>query len=94
MKEILLCKYGELTLKGLNRGYFEKLLYRDMKKRLEKAGNFSVTYIQSTVYVEPLDDDADIEEAFRLCRMLPSMDFSFTCFTTKGDMVSTITVTS
>ena len=44
MKEILLCKYGELTLKGLNRGYFEKLLYRDMKKRLEKAGNFSVTY--------------------------------------------------
>lgn len=70
MKEILLCKYGELTLKGLNRGYFEKLLYRDMKKRLEKAGNFSVTYIQSTVYVEPLDDDADIEEAFRLCRKI------------------------
>ncbi len=68
MKEILLCKYGELTLKGLNRGFFEKLLERELKKRLRLAGNFSITHAQSTVYVEPLDDDADIEEAFRLCR--------------------------
>ncbi len=68
MKEILLCKYGELTLKGLNRGYFEKLLRRELEKRLKLAGNFSVIPVQSTIYVEPLDDDADIDEALRLCR--------------------------
>ena len=68
MKEVLLCKYGELTLKGLNRGYFEKLLRRELTKRLKKAGNFKVSFCQSTVYVEPLDDDGDFEEAFRLCK--------------------------
>lgn len=68
MKEVLLCKYGELALKGLNRGYFEKLLKREMEMRLRLAGNFKVTLAQSTIYVEPLDDDCDIDEALRLCR--------------------------
>lgn len=68
MKEVLLCKYGELALKGLNRGYFEKLLKREMEKRLKLAGNFKVTLSQSTIYVEPSDDDSDIDEAFCLCR--------------------------
>ena len=68
MKEILLCKYGELTLKGLNRGYFEKLMMRQLQSRLKRAGNFSVNYSQSTIYISPLDDDADIDEALRLCR--------------------------
>lgn len=68
MNEILLCKYGELTLKGLNRGYFEKLLRRELQKRLKLAGNFSVSLMQSTIYVEPQDEDADIDEALRLCR--------------------------
>ncbi len=68
MKEILLCKYGELALKGLNRGFFEKLLVKELKSRLILAGSFSVNHKQSTIYVEPLDEDADIEEAFRLCR--------------------------
>ncbi len=67
MKEIILCKYGEIVLKGLNRGQFEKLLVKELKKRLALAGNFSVENRQSTIYVEPLDDDCDIEEAFRLC---------------------------
>ena len=70
MKEILLCKYGELTLKGLNRGYFEKLLRREMEKRLKLAGHFSVSAMQSTIYVVPQDDEADIDEALRLCRKI------------------------
>lgn len=68
MKELLLCKYGELTLKGLNRGFFEKLLVKELRTRLRFAGNFNINHAQSTIYIEPLDDDADIEEAFRLCR--------------------------
>ncbi len=68
MKEILLCKYGELTLKGLNRGYFEKLLRRELEKRLKTAGRFAVSVAQSTLYVTPLDKEADVDEALRLCR--------------------------
>ena len=30
-KEILLCKYGEIVLKGANRKYFEDMLSRQMK---------------------------------------------------------------
>ena len=68
MKEVLLLKYGELTLKGLNRGYFEKLLRRELEKRLTLAGNFKVSLCQSTIYVEGIDDDADIDEALKICR--------------------------
>ena len=58
MKEIILCKYGEIILKGANRGHFEALLIRDIKRRAKHIGNFDVRYAQSTVFIEPLDDDA------------------------------------
>ncbi len=70
MKEILLCKYGELVLKGLNKGYFEAVLLRQFRTRLKAAGNFGVTHAQSTIYVEPLDDAADIEEACSVCQKI------------------------
>ena len=63
MKEIILCKYGEIVLKGLNRGHFESLLEQDMRKRLKKYGNYKVTRAQSTLYIESLDDFSDIEDA-------------------------------
>ncbi len=63
MKEVILCKYGEIVLKGLNRGFFENMLISDLKKRVAPYGNFSVTHAQSTAYIEPLDDEADIDGA-------------------------------
>lgn len=66
MKEILLCKYGEIVLKGLNRGYFENLLLNEMKRRMAICGDFEITRAQSTLYIEPLNEDADIDEAMRL----------------------------
>jgi len=61
MKEIILCKYGEIVLKGANRSYFEGLLTRELKRRAKKFGNFKITHMQSTVYIEPLDDLCDFE---------------------------------
>ena len=58
MKEVILCKYGEIILKGTNRGQFESQLIREVKRRANLVGNYSVRYNQSTVYVEPTDDDA------------------------------------
>ena len=64
MKEILLCKYGEIVLKGANRKYFEDLLCREMKKRAAAYGDFDVYRAQSTIYVEPKSDDADMDGMF------------------------------
>ena len=70
MKEIILCKYGEIVLKGANRGQFETALVKDMKYRLQAYGSFSVRNVQSTMTIEPLDDFADLDGAFEAaCRV-------------------------
>ena len=63
MKEFILCKYGEIILKGANRATFESLLVKELKFRLRFCGNFSITRSQSVIYIEPQDEDADIEAA-------------------------------
>ncbi len=69
MKEIILCKYGEIALKGLNKSTFESMLVKNVKRRLEKLGAFRYTRSQSMLYVEPLSDDIDMDEVmFRLER--------------------------
>ena len=61
MKEVLLCKYGEIVLKGANKTYFEDILCKELRKRAKRCGNFEVSRAQSTVYVEPLDDFCDMD---------------------------------
>ena len=61
MKEVLLCKYGEIVLKGANRMYFEDTLCKELRKRAKKCGNFEVLRAQSTVYIEPQDDFCDMD---------------------------------
>ena len=68
MKEILLCKYGEIVLKGANRRFFEDMLAREMRYRAGFFGNFSVRYAQSILYIEPEDESADIEGMFEAAR--------------------------
>ncbi len=58
MKEVILCKYGEIILKGTNKGMFETQLLREVKRRAALIGNYTVRYNQSTVYVEPNDEEA------------------------------------
>ena len=64
IKEILLCKYGEIVLKGANRKYFEDMLCREMKKRAKNYGNFDIYRAQSTIYIEPKDDRCDVDGMF------------------------------
>ena len=63
MKEVILCKYGELVLKGANKAHFESMLVRRVRARAARYGNFAVRNVQSTVYVEPLDDGCDLDGA-------------------------------
>ena len=65
MKEIILLKDGELALKGLNRSTFEDLLIKNLRIRLSPLGEFAYRRSQSTVNVEPLSPDIDMDEAMR-----------------------------
>ena len=62
MDRCLLLKYGELILKGANRRYFEEALLRRVRRKLEPIGDFRVTSMQSTIFVD-CDDDALIDRA-------------------------------
>ncbi len=68
MKEMILCKYGEIVLKGLNKGNFENQLLKQIRVRVKKCGDFTVRRSQSTVYVEPNDENADIDAALAACK--------------------------
>ena len=67
MNDIILLKLGEIVLKGLNRKAFERKLLNNIAARLKPIGNFKISCLQSTVYVEPQDDSCDLEEAFEAC---------------------------
>lgn len=62
MKEIILVKYGEMALKGLNKRSFEDMLTKNIKRRLKKLGKFTYASAQSTFYITPEDEDIDIDE--------------------------------
>lgn len=64
MNDIILLKLGEIILKGLNRRYFENKLMSNVRRRLSRIGRFKVYCIQSTVYVEAAEDNADMDAAF------------------------------
>ena len=65
MNDMFLLKQGEIVLKGLNRKSFELKLISNVKRRLRPYGRFNVYCVQSTVYVEPAEDEAcDMDGAF------------------------------
>ena len=63
MKEVILLKYGEIALKGLNKRTFEDILIRNIRRKLDGFGEFDITKAQSTIYIEPINEDADIDAA-------------------------------
>lgn len=70
MKEIFLLKLGEIVLKGANKRQFEDKLRQNIRRRMKMYGNFDVYIMQSTVYVQPMDDEADVEGAWEACRCI------------------------
>ncbi len=80
MKEIILIKDGELSLKGLNRRNFEDKMVATIRRRLKNLGKVSVERAQSTIYIKPVDDDFDFAEALdRMSRIFGIAAFSRAC---------------
>ena len=63
MKKIILVRYGEIILKGLNRPVFEDKLMANIKKSLYGFGKIDVKRSQARIYIEPQDDDFNFDEA-------------------------------
>ena len=70
MHEIILCKLGEVVLKGLNRRSFEMKLMSNIRRRTQPFGKFKIYSRQSTIYVEPAEDACDIAGAYAACKQV------------------------
>lgn len=63
MKKIILVRYGEIILKGLNRPVFEEKLMGNIKKSLYGLGKVDVKRSQARIYVEPYEEGYDFDGA-------------------------------
>lgn len=80
MKEIILIKDGELSLKGLNRRNFEDKMVATIRRRLKSLGKVTVERAQSTIYIKPQDCDFDFSEALdRMSKIFGIAAFSRAC---------------
>lgn len=59
MKEVILVRYGEIALKGLNRGYFEDTLKNNIAKRLKKFKDVTVKKAQSRLEIHFTDSSQE-----------------------------------
>ena len=64
MREVIMGYQGEMSLKGLNRNQFEAAMMKILRYRLKTVGKFRVYCTQSTFYMEPEEEDIDMDLAF------------------------------
>lgn len=77
MKEIILLKDGEIVLKGLNRRTFEDVLKKNIRHAISPLGSFEIKSAQSIIYVRPLSEGIDLDEAcLRLSRVFGIVSYS------------------
>ncbi len=67
MKRIILVRYGEIILKGLNRPVFEDALVKNIRGALGSAGEVNIRKAQANIYIEPLEGE---EQADRIVEIL------------------------
>ncbi len=88
MNEIFLLKLGEIVLKGSNKRQFENKLRQNIRRRMKPYGNFDVYLMQSTVYVEPMDEEADVDGAWSACKSIFGLVSLCRCRPCQKDMDS------
>ena len=66
--EVILCKFGEVILKGANRQNFESALVKELRRRASPFGTFKIYFKQSTIYVEPQTPDCDMDGMYDVAK--------------------------
>ncbi len=68
ISEVILCKYGEIILKGGNKQNFESMLVKELRRRASRHGIFKIYHRQSTIYIEPQNSDCDMDGMYSSAR--------------------------
>ena len=75
METVILIRYGEIFLKGKNRGFFEKTLLTNIRNSLEKF-NLEVNKVPGRFLVEKYDEDDEFEIIERIKKIAGIFSFS------------------
>ena len=75
MEKVILVRYGEIFLKGKNRGFFEKALLNNIKKSLESV-NAEVVKVPGRFIVQNYSEDDEMEVIDRLSKIAGIFSFS------------------
>ncbi len=67
-EEVILCKFGEIVLKGANRQNFESSLVKELRRRASPYGTFKIYVKQSTIFVEPQTTDCDMDGMYAVAK--------------------------
>ena len=68
ISEVILCKYGEIVLKGANKQNFESSLIKELRRRASPYGVFKISCRQSTIYVVPQNEFCDMDGMYEAAR--------------------------
>ena len=68
VEEVILCKFGEVVLKGANRQNFESQLTKELRRRASPYGIFNIYVKQSTLYVEPKTPESDMNGVYEVAK--------------------------
>ncbi len=83
MQEILLVKYGEIILKGLNRPVFEAVLVKNIRRALSEFKGLKIYAAQATIYIEPAEDTDMDEVAKKLLKVFGVLSVTRACVVEK-----------
>lgn len=86
MKKVVSISFGEIALKGANRGFFENQLIRKIRFALRKFENIHVSKDQGKLYIEP--NPEDIEEIIKRVRKVFGIVYVSPCYKIEKDMDS------
>lgn len=75
MKNVILIRFGEIFLKGKNRGFFEKVLYINIRESLNRF-NLKVQKIPGRYLISDYDKEYEEEIIDRLTKIAGIFSFS------------------
>lgn len=63
MTKVILVRYGEIILKGLNRSSFENKLISNIRRKISNIGKVKIIKSQARIFIEPEDENYDYDTA-------------------------------
>ena len=88
MEKVILIRFGEIFLKGKNRGYFEKSLVWNIRQAMQKF-NADVTKVPGRYVVSNYAEDDEIEVMERIGKVAGIFSYSpAICFETDLDVIA------